>query len=75
MFNELKQIIANQLKIDPEKITEDSDLRRDFGVNSIEFAELILEIEDKYDCDIDEKALSKLKSVGDMSKYLEKELG
>ena len=75
MFNELKQIIANQLKIDPEKITEDSDLRRDFGVNSIELAELILEIEDKYDCDIDEKALSKLKSVGDMSKYLEKELG
>ncbi len=75
MFNELKEIITTQFKIDPEKITEETNLRRDLGVNSIELAELVLEIEDKYDCDIDEKALSKLTSVGDMAKYLEKELG
>ena len=75
MFNELRDIIASQLKIDPSKITEDSNLRRDFGVNSIELAELVLEIEDKYDCNIDEKVLAKLTTVGDMANYLEKELG
>ncbi len=75
MFNELKEIIAKQLKIDRDKITEETNLRTDLGVNSIELAELVLEIEDKYDCDIDEKALSKLTSVGDIAKYLEKELG
>ena len=72
MFEQLKKIISKQLKIDEDKITPDTNLRRDFGVNSIELAELVLELEQEYDCEIDEKELSKLSTVGEIADYLTK---
>ncbi len=74
MFEELKTILSEQLKIAPEELNRETNLRSDCGVNSIELAELVLELEDKYDCEIDEKAISKLATLGDIADYLEKEL-
>ncbi len=74
MFEQLRDLISVQLKIAPEEITRETNLRSDCGVNSIELAELVLELEDKYDCEIDEKAISKIATVGEIADYLEKEL-
>ncbi|MBE6606342.1 MAG: acyl carrier protein [Ruminococcaceae bacterium] len=74
MFEELKTILSEQLKIAPEELKRETNLRSDCGVNSIELAELVLELEDKYDCEIDEKAISKLATLGEIADYLEKEL-
>lgn len=74
MFEELKEIISKQLKIPAEEITRETNLRSDCGVNSIELAELVLELEDKYDCEIDDKAISKKTTLGEIADYLEKEL-
>ncbi len=74
MFEQLKEIICNQYNLSPDEITRETDLRRDFGINSIELAELILELEDKFECEIDDKAISKKTTVGEVADYLEKEL-
>ena len=74
MFEEIKEIIANQLKLSPDELTRDTNLRLDCGVNSIELAELVLELEDKYDIEIDDKAITKKTTLGEISDYLEKEL-
>lgn len=74
MFEEIKEIIASQLKLSPDELTRDTNLRSDCGVNSIELAELVLELEDKYDIEIDDKAITKKTTLGEISDYLEKEL-
>ena len=74
MFEELKEIISKQHKISPDEISRETDLRRDFGVNSIELAELVLELEDKYECEINDKEIAKKATVGEVADYLEKEL-
>ncbi len=74
MFEKLKALLAKQLKIDPEKITRESNIRRDFDVNSIELAEFVLSLEDEFDCEIDDRAVSKLATVGEIADYLEREL-
>lgn len=74
MFEEIKEIISKQLKISPDELTRETNLRADCGVNSIELAELVLEIEDKYDIEIDDKAIAKKTTLGDIADYLEKEL-
>lgn len=74
MFEELKEIIAKQLKLSAEELTRETNLRTDCGVNSIEIAELVLELEDKYDIEIDEKAIAKKTTLGEIADYLEKEL-
>lgn len=74
MFEELKSIISEKLNIPAEELTRETELRRDQGINSIELAELVLELEDKYECEIDDKAISKLSTLGEIAEYLEKEL-
>lgn len=74
MFEELKNIISEKLNIPESELTHETDLRRDHGINSIELAELVLELEDKYECEIDDKAIAKLSTLGEIAEYLEKEL-
>ncbi len=74
MFEEIKEIIANQLNLSPEELTRDTNLRTDCGVNSIEIAELVLELEDKYEIEIDDKVITKKTTLGEIADYLEKEL-
>ena len=48
MFDEIKQILVDQLTLDPEKITPDAKLEADLGVNSLELAELAFNCEEKF---------------------------
>lgn len=76
MFEQLKEIILKQSKgIDPESITRSTLVRKDLGINSIELAEIVLEFEDKFGCEIDDKAISKLTTLGEIADYLEKNFG
>ena len=70
VFEECKKTLAELMNIDADKITPETNLRRDFGVNSIELAEFVLEFESEHNCEIDEKELSKLKTVGEIAEYL-----
>jgi acyl carrier protein len=76
MFEQLKEIILKQNKtIDPESITRATLIRKDLGLNSIELAEIVLDLEDKFGTEIDDKAISKLTTIGEIADYLEKNFG
>ncbi|MBQ8508831.1 MAG: acyl carrier protein [Clostridia bacterium] len=71
MYEQLKNILVDDLSIDPELITMDAELTGDLGINSLELADLILLCEDKLGVEIDDKQLSKFISVGDVVNYLQ----
>lgn len=76
MFEQLKEIILKQNKsIDPESITRSTLVRKDLGLNSIELAEIVLDLEEKFGVEIDDKAVSKLTTIGEIADYLEKNFG
>lgn len=70
MYEQFKNILVDDLSIDPELITMDAELTADLGINSLELADLILMCEDKLGVEIDDKQLSKFISVGDIVNYL-----
>lgn len=74
MLEELKSIISEKLGIPESELTPDTDMRRDHGINSIELAEIVLELEDRYECEIDDKEISKRSTLREIAEYLEKEL-
>ena len=71
MFEKLKDILVQELALNPDDITMDSDLKNDLGINSLELAELVLNCEDEFGVELSEDDIRKFITVGDVVNYLE----
>ncbi len=71
MFEKLKNLLVEELNIDADAITLESELTNDLGVNSLELADLILLCEEKFNIVIDDEDLHTFITVGDVVNYLE----
>ncbi len=71
IFDEIKQIIVDELNISPEKITLEANLAEDLGADSLDAVEVIMDIEDKYGVKIEDEAAKELKTVKDLVDYIE----
>ena len=70
MFEEIKNLLAEEMSINPADVKEESEFVNDLGFNSLELADLVVLCEDKYGVDIDEEKAHMLITVGDFTKYL-----
>lgn len=71
MFEEVAKLLAEQLNIDVSKITEDSEIIKDLGADSLDVVELLMALEDSTGKTIPEEKVTNLKTVGDVVKTLE----
>ena len=71
MFEQLKELLVEELSIEEELITLDAELKNDLGINSLELAELALQCEEKFDIEINDEDIRKFTTVGDVVNYLE----
>ena len=70
MFEEIKKLISDQLRIDPARIEESTNLVDDLGVDSLDVAEMLMTIEDKYGVAVPDEDAIKLKTVKDITDYI-----
>ena len=70
MLEKMKEIIADQLSVDAETITEASKFKEDLGADSLDLFELVMALEDEYSVEIPAEDLEKLTSVGEVMDYL-----
>jgi acyl carrier protein len=70
-LEKVKEIIVNNLKIEASKVVETASFKDDLGMDSLEQAELIMEFEKEFDCEIPEDAAEKIVTVSDAIKYLD----
>ncbi len=71
MFETLKNILVEELQLDPDEIKMESELANDLGINSIELADLVMMCEDKFDLEIEDEDIHRFITIGDVVKYLE----
>ena len=71
MFEKLKSILVEEMNINADEITLDSELNNDLGFNSLELADLVLLCEEKFDITFDDEDLASLITVRDVVNYLE----
>ena len=71
-MDRIKKVIVDILVVDESKITEDSSFLDDLGADSLEIIELILVFEEEFNIEIPDKDAEKMKTVGDVVKYLDK---
>jgi acyl carrier protein len=71
LFDELTKTIAEVLKLPPEKLTRQTSLARDFGVDSLDVLRIVQALERKYDVDIDSSQLDLMDNLGLAERYLD----
>ena len=72
MFEKIKNLLVEELRVNPDDITPEAELANDLGINSLELADLILLCEDKFGITIDDDDLHTFITIGDVVSYLEK---
>jgi len=70
-FKELQELAAEILGIEPDQVQLDKSFAKDLAADSLDLVELIAAVEDKYDVELPEDDLEKMKNVGDLWKFLE----
>ena len=70
MLEKMKEIIADQLNVDADSITEASSFKEDLGAESLDLFELVMALEDEYSVEIPAEDLESLATVGDVMNYL-----
>ena len=70
MLEKMKEIIADQLSVDADTITEASKFKEDLGADSLDLFELVMALENEYSVEIPAEDLEKLTSVGEVMDYL-----
>ena len=70
-LEQVKTIIANNKKVVASQITESTSFKDDLGMDSLELAELIMEFEKTFNCEIPEDEAEKIITVADAVQYLE----
>ena len=70
MLEKLKEIIADQLSVDADSITEASSFKEDLGADSLDLFELVMALEDEYSVEIPSDDLEKILTVQDVIDYM-----
>ena len=73
MFEELKEILAKQLRCDPDKVTPDAKIKEDLRADSLDILQLLMTLEEEKGIAIPDEALSGFEKVSDIIEYLEKQ--
>lgn len=68
--DKVKQIIAKELGVEMEKLTNEASFMEDLGADSLDTVELVMEFEKEFNIDIPDEDAEKLRTVGDALGYL-----
>jgi len=71
VFEKMKEVLSEQLDIDSDKITRDTDLMNDLGADSLDLVELIMTLEEEYGVSATDESIYEHKTVGEISDYIE----
>tara|TARA_B110000116_G_C16568791_1_gene460923 strand:- start:367 stop:609 length:243 start_codon:yes stop_codon:yes gene_type:complete len=66
----VREIIINELGVEPEKVTNDASFVEDLGADSLDTVELVMAFEEEFGLDIPDEDAEQMRSVGDAIKYL-----
>ena len=69
--DKIKQIIADQLGVKKEEVTDKAKFVDDLGADSLDTVELVMALEEEFGVEIPDEDAEKLMTVGDALRYIE----
>ncbi len=66
----VKEIIVDQLEVNPEQVTPEASFVADLGADSLDQVELVMAFEEEFGAEIPDQDAEKLTTVGAVINYL-----
>lgn len=70
--DKVRDVIADQLMVDLEEITDEASFVEDLGADSLDTVELIMEFEDEFGVEIADEDAEKILTVSEAIAYISK---
>ncbi|WP_448584134.1 acyl carrier protein [Thermocrinis sp.] len=70
----IKEIIADQLGVEVEKLKNEASFVQDLGADSLDVVELIMAFEEEFGIEIPDEDAEKIRTVGDVINYLKEKV-
>lgn len=74
VIDTLRNILQDQLDIDPALVNEDTNIIDDLGADSLDIVELMMTVEEEFDITIEDSDAQLFKTVGDVVNYIESKI-
>lgn len=71
----VREIIINELGVEPEKVTDDASFVEDLGADSLDTVELVMAFEEEFGIEIPDEDAEKISTVQNAVDYIEEHGG
>ncbi len=72
MLEKIVRLLGDYTDVPSEEIKPESDFVVDLHIDSVDMVALVMAVEDEFGVSVPDSALSDLRTVGDVMRYLEK---
>ncbi len=74
IFDKVKEIVVDQLEVEPEKVTPEASFANDLEADSLDTVELVMALEEAFDIEIPDEAAEQIDTVGKAVDYIQEKL-
>ena len=71
VFEKIRKILCEQLDLEEDDVTLESNIAEDLGGDSMDVVDLIMSIEDEIAIEVPDDQVENIKTVGDIVNYIE----
>jgi acyl carrier protein len=75
VLDRVKKVVIEQLGVDEEQVVASASFSADLGADSLDTVELVMALEEEFDCEIPDEEAEKITTVGQAVEYIEKAQG
>ena len=71
VFEKVRDILVDQLDVEEGAVTMEASIIDDLGADSLDVVDLVMSLEEEFDCEIPDEEIENIKTVGDIVHYIE----
>jgi len=70
VFDALKEVLVDKLKVEPDKVTREASLFNDLGLDSIDLMTAVMAVEERFNIEVADEELEKVTTLGEAADLL-----
>ena len=68
VFEKVRELLVDQLDVEEDVVTMEANIQSDLGADSLDIVDLVMSLEEEFDCEIPDEEIENIKTVGDIVK-------
>ncbi len=75
VFEKVRAILCDQLDLEEDQVMMESSIVDDLGADSLDVVDVVMSLEEEFDVELPDENIENIKTVGDITKFIEEAIG